>query len=407
VPRGFAKLAIEFGPEGALPDRFRLFVPGWNTTENGDFLFDEAAAAAVMAAYQTWGVDLAIDLEHQMLAPGIAPDPTAKDARGWCQLELAADGSLWAVNVRWTPDGAARLTEKRQRYVSPAFEIDPESQRVTKIVNVAITAIPATHKTPALVAASLKRLSMDPKLVQQALDALIEGDADKCAELLKGAIAAAASTEAPAAEPAPEASAAPMAEEPKPAEEAAAAPPAPPVEGEEEKDEEEKAAVVAASKLVALSGKASLIDALSEVEEWRKSHVELETKRQEIAREKAALESAERVRLCKELVACGAEFPSTVWTDEKSTALRGEWLEIKIETLRNKVAAQKAARASKKTPTAPKQNAEDGGKQFTTPHGVVTLSARELAVCADAKADPQVYANNKAFQDHARKNAGR
>lgn len=118
-----------------------------------------------MEAYAKWGVDLAIDLEHQMLDPDIAPDPTAKDARGWCNLELRGDGSLWAVNVKWTADGAARLSEKRQRYISPAFSIDPETSRVIAIINVAITAIPATHDTPALVAASrakphdLRRLS--------------------------------------------------------------------------------------------------------------------------------------------------------------------------------------------------------------------------------------------------------
>lgn len=135
------------------PTQFRLFVKGWNDTENGRYLFDETAAASVMAAYKKWGVDLAIDLEHQMLEEGIASDPTAKDARGWCNLELRDDGSLWAVNVKWTEDGAARLTEKRQRYISPAFAYDEKTRRVSQIVNMAITAMPATHETPALVAA--------------------------------------------------------------------------------------------------------------------------------------------------------------------------------------------------------------------------------------------------------------
>jgi phage I-like protein len=410
VPRAFAKLAIDFAASGALPDRFRLFVPGWNTTENGNFLFDEAAAAAVMAAYRAWGVDLAIDLEHQMLEHGIAPDPTAKDARGWCQLELASDGSLWAINVRWTPDGAARLTEKRQRYVSPAFEIDPESKRVTKIVNVAITAIPATHQTPALVAASLKRLSMDPKLVQQALDALIEGDADKCAELLKGAIAAAASSEAPA-EAAPEAMAAPEepapapAEEPKPEESAAAPAPSAEAPKGEEDEEEEKAAVVAASKLVRLSGKTSLVDAIVEIEAWRKSHIELETERQKLATEKAALESAERRKLCVELVTQGGLAPAAVWADEKCSAPKPYLAAMSIVDLRDFAKSSKASKAAPKV-APPKVPAADE-KQFTTQHGVVTLSASELKACEDTKADPQVYANNKAFRDHARKNAGR
>lgn len=148
-------LAVATGNEP--PTEFRLFVEGWNDTENGRYLFDSEAAQATMAAYVKWGVDLAIDLEHQMLEPAIAPDPTAKDARGWCNLELRPDGSLWAVNVKWTADGAARLSEKRQRYISPAFTIDPETSRVVAIVNVAITAIPAMHDTPALVAASRDR----------------------------------------------------------------------------------------------------------------------------------------------------------------------------------------------------------------------------------------------------------
>lgn len=241
---------------------------------------------------------------------------------------------------------------------------------------------------------------MNGDSVKAALDALIAGDTEKCAELLKGLIADAASApegeEAPA-DPAPEASAAPPADEA-----AAAAPPAPPAEGEEEDEEEEKAAVVAASKLVRLSGKASLADALEEIVAWKTSHIELETKRQEIARERAALESAERVRLAKDLVQIGAEFPSTVWTDEKSTALKARWLKMDIAELRSHVADQKAARASKKpAPTTPKSPTEDG-KEFVTPHGTITLSARELKVCADEKADPQVYANNKAFQIQAR-----
>lgn len=149
-------LAVEPGPDGALPTEFRLFVSGWNDTENGRYLFDTDAATAVMAAYQAWGVDLMIDLEHQALEPGAPIEPTARDARGWCKLELRDDGSLWAVSVSWTPDGEARLREKRQRYVSPAFEVDEKSSRVTKIINIAITAIPATHDTPALVAASAR-----------------------------------------------------------------------------------------------------------------------------------------------------------------------------------------------------------------------------------------------------------
>lgn len=155
------RLAISVGEDGSLPTEFRLFESGWNETTHGSFLFDEEAAEAVMAAYEAHGVDLAIDLEHQMLDDEPSPDPTAKDARGWFKLEVRDDGSLWAIDVTWTPDGAARLTEKRQRYVSPAFHADPETGRVLEIVNVAITSTPATHNTPALVAASKRKRARD------------------------------------------------------------------------------------------------------------------------------------------------------------------------------------------------------------------------------------------------------
>lgn len=152
----FRTLAFSFSGN-APPAEFLLFKQGLNETEHGAFLFDAVAAKSVMAAYKTWGIDLAIDLEHQMLADAPSPDPGAKDSRGWFKLQLRPDGSLWAVDVRWTADGLQRLTEKRQRYISPAFEADPKTNRVTKIINVAITSIPATHNTPALVAASKTR----------------------------------------------------------------------------------------------------------------------------------------------------------------------------------------------------------------------------------------------------------
>lgn len=137
-------------PSGTLPTEFRLFVFGWNASTKGEILFDERAAADVMTAFDEHGVDVMIDLEHLSLTEGESFDP---DARGWCRLELR-DGELWAVDVKWTDDGAERLSQRRQRYVSPAFWTDPETKRVREITNIAITAMPATHGAPPLIAAS-------------------------------------------------------------------------------------------------------------------------------------------------------------------------------------------------------------------------------------------------------------
>lgn len=149
-------------PDGELPGEFRIFASGWNTTLKGKFLFDAEAARALMSAYQTHGIDVMLDLEHLSLdtdSPSFDPD-----ARGWTRLELR-NGELWAVGVKWNHDGERRLKEKRQRYISPAFDIDPKTRRITRLINIAITALPATDNLTPLVAAS-ERTSMDPKLCE-------------------------------------------------------------------------------------------------------------------------------------------------------------------------------------------------------------------------------------------------
>jgi phage I-like protein len=103
-----------------------------------------------MAAYQKHGVDLPVDLEHRSVNGDTAPDAT--DARGWFRLEVR-QGELWAVDVKWTPDGAARLANRTQRYISPCFTHDEEG-RISEVINVALVSMPATHEAPALVAAS-------------------------------------------------------------------------------------------------------------------------------------------------------------------------------------------------------------------------------------------------------------
>ncbi len=134
------------------PTEFRMFKAGWNSTKKGKFLFDDEAAKSVMAAYKEHGVDRPIDLEHMSLDPKAGNwDP---DARGWFKLEMR-DGELWATDVRWTPDGAERLTNGKQRFISPCFAFDKETKRVSEVINAAICAIPATMDAPALVAASL------------------------------------------------------------------------------------------------------------------------------------------------------------------------------------------------------------------------------------------------------------
>lgn len=394
--RATATLALSVGDDGALPTEFRLFTAGWNKTANGDFLFDAQAASATMAAYKAWGIDRMIDLEHQSLSTATPADPTARDARGWCRLELRPDGSLWAVGVTWTEDGAARLTQKRQRYVSPAFGFDTETRRVESIINVAIVAIPATHDTPALMAATgrgeamtieeflkvCKALEIDPTT---SLD-------DAMAKITGGAPAADPSSSADV-NAAPDAS----------GEATAGAVPATPGEQAPPEKPEKKAEVAAASaRLMRLTGAASFGDAVDMVSTFRESHVELEKGRAALAADRAVLESAERRKLCVELVTLGAEFPSTVWADDKQSALKSRWLKTEIAELRAHVAEQRQARKGKTPPAAKPPAHVAAGESAETADVtalVAQLSARELQICKDTKCEPSRYALLKAQRD--------
>lgn len=175
--------------------------------------------------------------------------------------------------------------------------------------------------------------------------------------------------------------------------------------------EEDKPAEVAAAlgAICSLSGK-SFVASVEDIRTWHASHVELATERKKLADREAILESAERIKLCKELVTLAGEKPAVVWADPLASAPvpKAYLLSMPIADLRamhaDKVKASGGKTAAKapagKTPAANTDGVD--GKIFATPFGSVPVSARELKFCAEEKADPQVYANNKAFQIQAR-----
>lgn len=135
----------------ALPTQFRIFRQGKNSSTKGTVVFDDKSAKAIMAEYAKHGADLMLDLEHLSInrdSPHYNPD-----AMAWFKLALRG-GELWATDVRYSPEGAARLESKKQRYISPYFLVEKASKRVVSLINAALTALPATDAPMALVAAS-------------------------------------------------------------------------------------------------------------------------------------------------------------------------------------------------------------------------------------------------------------
>jgi phage I-like protein len=134
-------LGAEFPPKAV-----KLFAMGENRTTKGVFLFDDAAAKSVLAAFAEHGVDLAMDFDHGALAPA---DGRKRDVPGYYRPEVRADG-LYAI-PQWTdvgldairPGASGALPE--YRYTSPSFSFDPETRRVLRLGPLALTSYPATH----------------------------------------------------------------------------------------------------------------------------------------------------------------------------------------------------------------------------------------------------------------------
>lgn len=368
-----------------LPTEFLLFAAGITETTKGAF---KADPAAIVAAQRAYGVRLMIDSEHASLDPEVfKARGDACDALGYFDVEARADGSVWAVSVEWTETGAERLRTKKAVYISPAF-LATEEGRVTKIINAALTSMPATHRAPQLVAASkapacttsyrMQRLTsqpgknMSPELFKKILAAIEAGD-DKSGLLAEIASAFATGEETPSADPATD----PLAATADPAAE----------------DPNKPAAV------------ASLTARLNKLEAERAESVKkLSARVAELESEKQADEKAERVALVGELVTLGREDPATAWDGEPEKMQPSEELRtMPIARLRARVELfRKSPRSAPLAPPARKDPAVGEGRAFTTSAGVVTLSASEIKNCEEMGAKPEAYAENKAIREAAR-----
>lgn len=323
-------------PDGA-PTEFCIFEVGAFESSKGPYLFDAKAAKTVMADYATRGVDLMIDLNHDSLDLPMRSD--SGDARGWFKLQLRDDGSLWAVDVRWTPDGARRLAEKTQRYISPAFTIaaDDTDRRISELINVAICAMPATYDAAPLVAASRVLLAspetpasvpiVDPEQIKAAIDALTDGTIAKAL----GLDAAATPQDILDAVTATVAALGPAAGAPDSvADNAVPESPDAPVANQLKRDLK----------------CATLAEAFAEIARLQKVDAGL-------VAERAALEGAQRVELVASLVKLNGETPATAWADPDQRIPCDRLAKESIDSLRTRVVALRAlpARVAVTPPT--------------------------------------------------------
>lgn len=151
-----AIVALSLGAGDEPPSEWQIFSYGVNTSDKGEFIFDEKAAEMVMAAFAKKGSTLTMDYEHQALSAPKNGQPAPNSCYSWVpEVRPDANGkpTLWATSAKWTERATGLIKSKEYLYWSPAFETD-KSRRVSRIVNMALTNIPALDNQEPLVAAS-------------------------------------------------------------------------------------------------------------------------------------------------------------------------------------------------------------------------------------------------------------
>ena len=130
----------------AIAREFRIFRYGANPTLDPavSYIFDDASIASVFAGRARWGQPtVQIDLEHKSVLCKETNPNWDPESRGNCQLAIR-NKELWAVAVTWTADGAARIKDGRNRYISPTmyYEGFGLNCHITELFNIGLVASP-------------------------------------------------------------------------------------------------------------------------------------------------------------------------------------------------------------------------------------------------------------------------
>ncbi len=132
-------------PPGRAPEWVHL-IPGSREIKGRDGrvweLFDPAA---LVLAFQSNGIDLPIDYEHQNDNPEAklkGPVPAA----GWIKELRAEDSGIWG-RVEWTATAAELIGRKEYRYLSPTFLHHKESRQIVRLKGAGLVHSPNLYLT--------------------------------------------------------------------------------------------------------------------------------------------------------------------------------------------------------------------------------------------------------------------
>jgi phage I-like protein len=117
-------------PGGDAPEWVHLLHEGHMTGRDGR-QFNLSDPEALVIEFQSLGIDLPIDYEHQNDKPEAklsGPVPAA----GWIKELKAAEGGLWG-RVEWTETAAEMIRRKEYRFLSPSMLVHPKTRQIVRL----------------------------------------------------------------------------------------------------------------------------------------------------------------------------------------------------------------------------------------------------------------------------------
>lgn len=132
-------------PPGRAPEWVHIF-PGDGQVKGRDGrAWELIDPAALVLAFQSGGIDLPIDYEHQNDKPEAklnGPVPAA----GWIKELEADDGGVWG-RVEWTATASEMIGRREYRFLSPSFLFHPKTRQIVKLKGAGLVHNPNLHLT--------------------------------------------------------------------------------------------------------------------------------------------------------------------------------------------------------------------------------------------------------------------
>jgi phage I-like protein len=161
------KADISLSAEGKAPTEIRLLKYGENESDYGPFVFDELAAALVMASFGTKGISrIYADWNHEMLPKYEGERISREQGKSSCNfVPEVRSGELWASDIQWTEKGREDVESHEYNLFSPAFRYDFSEDdglcRPRKLLNFALVNMAGLNGIAPLIAAMAKHEETD------------------------------------------------------------------------------------------------------------------------------------------------------------------------------------------------------------------------------------------------------